>query len=756
MNNKRYFILVIIILGIIVTIRNLGITHNFIGEDSGVVFDFPQPLTTFTYQMWDDFTAPGKANVTTTLNFIWLNLILFLYKIGLSNLFIKRFIYFAFFTTSGIGAFLLIKLILRMITKKSDKQVIYPSFIGSLIYLFNHFNMELLSFPINPYHVSYMLLPFLMYLFIKNIFIQTTFISTVLFILASLVLLSSNPANTIAIGLFFIAYFLYFSSDIKDKGEAVRFLLKSGVILLFLACYIILPNISVRNPYGFSGSQDDLLQSLDVHSVFTSFDYLLRLAAPADWDRYSYTKIYDSSLLILLGYLIPITAISSLLFKHYRKFKVFFAGTVIISLFLAKGSHVPFDNLFLFIFKSIPLFGIYRAAYPKFIYFAVISYAVLISLTIYFLYTKLKNERQKLFLSFLIPFIIFIYYFPYFTGQLLDRNNLTTIPNEYKNGVKILENDKSDYKVLALPAAPRGAGLLLQWGNNKYVGPHPDSFFLNRPVMDSYWFIDRGYHGLLMYDSWRGIKFEESIESLLHLAPFFNIKYILIHKDFLNEYLFGENNLYKIDGTKKAEVLLKKMNQIKGIHRIENNKFFVIYKLPESYVYPKIYLPEKIISSNEPLQYLLTSYDNKLPDQRTLITKKDHTVSTDALAKLSYQKNSPTSYTLFFTNINHPTSIVFSETYHPNWKLSKVNQSNHFEANGFANGWNIDPDQICKLIKCKKNSNGNYDFVLQLTFQPQSLFILGLSISTVSLVALLVSLIYMNRSKINYDKKIKS
>jgi len=84
-------------------------------------------------------------------------------------------------------------------------------------------------------------------------------------------------------------------------------------------------------------------------------------------------------------------------------------------------------------------------------------------------------------------------------------------------------------------------------------------------------------------------------------------------------------------------------------------------------------------------------------------------------------------------------------TFYETW-LQKpiINESNHLTANGYANSWIIDPQEICSENpdKCTENPNGTYDFELVIEFWPQRLFYIGLFILGITLCSCIIYLIY--------------
>ena len=91
-------------------------------------------------------------------------------------------------------------------------------------------------------------------------------------------------------------------------------------------------------------------------------------------------------------------------------------------------------------------------------------------------------------------------------------------------------------------------------------------------------------------------------------------------------------------------------------------------------------------------------------------------------------------------NDNLPNGNIF-ETW---FQKPLNNNNNHLMANGYANSWVIDTDEICanSNVKCIKNADGTYDFELVVEFWPQRLFYIGLVLSGVALLGCFIYLGY--------------
>jgi len=749
-----FYISLIIALSLITTLVNLGSSKSFIGEDAGVLFDFPKSMYKITYFMWDDLNAPGKTNISSVFGFLWSNLILLLNTIGLPPFFFKRLLFFAFFAISGIGFFFFLRLLFYIYLGFKKQSLLYfAAFVGSFFYMFNPFTLQLMSVPTIAYHLSYMLLPWLFLFFIYNLQVKTCFKNVVVFSVIFLFILNGNPSNTVLIIIFLFLYFVFFYNEIKKCGNKLLFFFSgSFIVVSLLTSYIYLPVLNNgTNPYGFVGSTVDLLTSLKHNSTFASFFNLFRMAGSTAWGNSLYYELYNKNIfLLLMGFLIVLLTFFPLLSRFANKLKIFFLTVILLSFFFAKGSHSPYGNLIPTLITKMPFLGMFRATYSKFIYFAVFSYSVLFSFSVIELYNSLKRKTKRFkFFLILIPFILIFYNYPFFYHGVVNKNFLTNIPQSYLKLPNSLNGDLTDFKILSLPPAPKGAGLLLRWSrDNYYVGPHPDMFFFDRPVIDGYWFIRQEFFGLTPDDSWTGARFEKQIRSILNYAPILNIKYVLVHKDFVNKYSFGKDNVRKIDGTLKANVLKKELVKIKGLKLIEDNSYFALYELPESYFLEHIYIPNLVLPLNKNKPILLDK-KKALTAQKIKLPKYfSHTPD------LEFVKINPTKYQLKISKANGLFPLVFSETYDKGWKIYQsktilgswfsqpIFEKDHIIINGYANAWLIDPNKLCQDSKCKKNADGFYDINLIVEFLPQRFFYIGLFISSLTLIVCLLYLIY--------------
>jgi len=782
-----FFGALFIILGLSITVTwfNLGTHKTFAGEDYGFGYDYPKIPLTLSLFNWDSFTALGKSTTTSTITLLWTFFIFFLSFLKLNSIFIERLIYFLFFAISGLGLFFLSNLLLsKYYLMSSNKTRYIAALTGSILYMFNHFTSIIVAFTITSYHLSFMLLPWLIFVLLSSLKDKVSFFNIFIFSLLILVISGGNPSNTISIVFLLVLFFIVFIKDFGIKFKVlIKFCVLSLMLFLLFSSYIYLPMLGMQtNPYGEISVSNDLI-AVAYNSRSSSFLNLLRLGGNSDWHRFSYyTPYMENVLIVMLGYLITFMVLFPIFSTKSKKIKVFFIGVVTIFLFLAKGTHPSLENLFYLLFLKVPYFQMYRAVYHKFVFFISFSYAVLISIFIV--------ERKKLFLTLFVPIAILIYNFPFFSNQIVYRHLLTEIPKEYISASKEIAKDKQDFKILSLPTSSSGGGLILKWtDNNYYIGPHPDHFFFNRPVLDSYWFIKNTFNNLEVTDSWIGNKFEKDFEDVIKYLGILNIKYLLIHKDSVEGYDFG-NGTIKIDGKLKSSTLISILSKQKGIKLVKENKFFNLYKVPDKSFLHHFYIPNKVVNVNNNIKNLLGKQYRKYFNDKVGFFDKNIKILSGNFQTLSFIKVNPIKYKVKVSNASGSFPIIFSETYNEYWKMYIKNQksnksyfdnnknkevgdsllsdnnffetltkeplpkSSHILANGYANSWLLNTDKLCSVPNnCIKNPDGSYDFEVVVEFWPQRLFYFGLFISGTTLLSCIGYLIFNSLKK---PKHLKS
>ena len=128
-----------------------------------------------------------------------------------------------------------------------------------------------------------------------------------------------------------------------------------------------------------------------------------------------------------------------------------------------------------------------------------------------------------------------------------------------------------------------------------------------------------------------------------------------------------------------------------------------LYKIADKFYQPRIYTSKNIATVSDWNSLL---YVDQYPSVFILADDKkispiDYSASYNKLPNVKFEKISDLKYIISITNSMEGFWLIFSDSYHPNWRLrSKDTFFPHFIANGFSNGFLV-------------NKGGDYQLTLQ-------------------------------------------
>jgi hypothetical protein len=282
---------------------------------------------------------------------------------------------------------------------------------------------------------------------------------------------------------------------------------------------------------------------------------------------------------------------------------------------------------------------------------------------------------------------------------------------------------------------------------------------------------------------------------IIPLAGLMNVKYILLHKDV--EKRFGLDGQIKMDAFVKDGLL----------ESVTANNFFKVYELNQKFVKPRVYLPRHIRVLDDINQLLESGaldigggvdaffFQQNMPD---LFKARIHDISTAGGATIEYIRVNPTKYRLRVRNAKGAFAVILLEAFRDEWNvylsddsefhvgetkrrsidgeaagpLARVIQrlfdgkfyetwssdkissdKNHHLANGFANSWIIDAENVCAGQKqCTRNPDGSYDLELVLEYWPQQLVYIGMFLSVLTLVLCMLYVAYRWQARFPYKE----
>jgi hypothetical protein len=251
--------------------------------------------------------------------------------------------------------------------------------------------------------------------------------------------------------------------------------------------------------------------------------------------------IYFSSPVSIIISIIPILLILISIFYleiKERMICIYILIIVLLSMFFMKGTKEPFGIVYALFFKYVPLFYLFKSPTEKF----GIIYIFFFSLLLLFV---LKNYRRQIHykcgIVFLTTYLLFCF-IPVFTGKLIPEYSNGTFGTtsrkfqdkvEYRMLRDYINNEKSIYRVLSLPAMHNYQVLFPNYGGKNYSGNDMAMYNLNK----SYLSASHGLHSLLFQHK------NIPLKSLKKVYGLFNIKKLIINRDLLPWYGYaGDSN----------------------------------------------------------------------------------------------------------------------------------------------------------------------------------------------------------------------
>lgn len=728
-----YQVLVILTLSLYVTAINLGTNKDFVGDDAGLKYYNSNLLQEQTFFMWDELTFPGIPNTVSPFGLVYSTVVLAFFKLGFTSIAVERLLFFLFFIISGVGFLLLVKEF--HYGEREDKWIQVMLTLVAVHYIFNNFTVIFTSFPQHNYHLSYMFFPWIFYLYKRNFEEKTNFSKIAALSIALLMYFGGNISNTLS-GLFIIfSYAIVFRKNITIKFKYV--LLLAGEVLL-LTAYIYLPILSSARTSLFTYVDADTnIDSLGFNSTDTSFFNVVRFSGFHSLKSLDFANYFLGNPLFILASIYLLF----LLIAYLRKNKItgtekFFLVMFLLSVVLAKGAHPPLKSVFIFLFENIPFLQMFRAVYYKFVPYIIVSLLLLASYI--FVSYKGKSKAFKVTTTVIYLTVIVVTSWPLVRGISVRSFHLVSIPESYLRLYTYLKENVGRQPILSLPQT---SDPILSWGlNNNYTSYSIQLSLLTGQPVWNWAFFNSEVKSFLEQTY--------SPESIISLMKLYGVKYVLLQKDIPEDYYFNKEVRGRPMGQTNFLKYETAFNNSNSFRELVNDDYFKLYVLTapqdnftigapnELYLAEDINLQKMLdnIGSDQNIVFINTS---KVSEGDFAILNNYEATSDCHDYSLSYHKNNPSSYRLQVKSRCRYVPILFTQSYDPGWKLRNNspnrNVALHLVANSFANFWLLDINSYCETTPCALDGEGRLYAELDITFEPQKYFDIGILISSVSL-----------------------
>ena len=756
----------------------------------GISFEIPHFFESFRYVWSPNFVSTGRLNVypITYIPFSFFHG--FLKQIPLSVGF-KQAILFSVIIFSSLFFFFSLLKELFSDTKKGKSRI---AFFGAIFYILNFATLwYFFGFLL---HFSILIIPFtpLFLLLVVRGLKKPSFFNAFIISLSVAgfsVVFRNPPYGVVILGITFL-YCVFFHRFEKAKFVGILVLL---VILLNM--FWILPMFySLKEIYNeglFTGIEGNFNYSTKVSSLLRA-SILMPKSNLWYWNvKYVPWKnlYYNHPFFIVFPFIILIIVLFPLLDfrseKNTKQLILFFITISLIGIFLAKGGNRPFGFITRYFIFNVPYMGMFRFPLAKFQIVIIVGYSVLFGVGMNSIYWKLQNKKIYAKTVVILLGIFFsLYAFPFWTGEIVNSplkfedkkvSVFTKIPHDYFKLKSIFDSNEGNYRILSLPLRYRDHTTFnWEWGHQgcDFLGN-----FFKKPVFSIRIFEkDWDKATLILSKSING-QFGKKEKLLTKIIGLLNVKYAILHHDI--DLVHGNYGGKTLNSPKDMKRILDKNN----FHYLNSFGQLDLYKIDDNYYLPRIYTSNQfILTKNMETMFKEIKKDSfvlgnqilflkdQIIEEKNNKTDKSKWIEISKLPsseqvyhpQISFKKINPTKYKVKIENAAQPFFLVFSESYHPQWKayLDKnfnseqiayynstnvkefrheqkfslrdisylfakpLKENNHFIANGYANAWYIDPKGV--------DAAGDGKFIVTLYFWQQILFYLGLMISGLILV----------------------
>ncbi len=370
----------------------------------------------------------------------------------------------------------------------------------------------------------------------------------------------------------------------------------------------------------------------------------------------------------------PFSLLICFLYKYKDKVVSLILFFLILLILLLKGSNPPFKGFITACFNYVPFCYVLKTAPEKIGYL----FLFLFSIALYLALTHLKNK---------IFFIIFSIYIlvisiPIVTGKYLpdkqiNKNQYSTKkyiePKIFKQFRSDMSKKKLEARVLSLPTY-RNYNVLINLHDNKYfLGVDPLLQNIPQSFIASY-SMEGSENYLFPFDS----NFEKNILSI------YSIRY-LSYNNLLTPWI---GNVTEEEIQNEKEFTKNNFKIIKNYNKIQ------IYE-NESFL-PKIYVPQKIIITDQSIANFFNSLQEPIQEKRLAVffrnqnTKisqvqqiRDTTKEFSNLPIIEFKKINPSKYIIRVHQAKESFYLVFNDKFSQNWKiyLNSLNNYNNSPTN---------------------------------------------------------------------------
>jgi len=619
-NNSNFLdIIIILVLGLVPL---LWFKPGYLIDGVDINFSLDTSIFLSRLYVWNPMFIGGTDRSMDSTLLLIMGLQFLLFKLGLTPIVVEKVIFVILYSASGLAMFYFISQLVRG-NSGTDRVTRFASVI---FYMFNFYQVYMWAGVKLGELIGAILIPALLGLYIRGLEKKISTAKVAIIVLIVSILCSGVGIQPPVIGVFFITLLLYliFFLLYTGKWKNARNLIDGIKIFVLFALMFFLANMfwiipvanySIQSGYTSTSASMEVFNSLSLLEYVSrenGFMNLFRMFGDIFWfdswggePYYHFFQVYQTNILLVFGsFILPILAFSTLLISKNR-YVLFFSLISVLYIFIGKGVHPPFGEIYLYLFEKIPGLWIYRAPWQKFGLVISLSYAFLIGTFCGKLFQFLEqhylayNTGKKIFSKFIrkIPIFIIlliisinlIYMAPFIFGKMLptweERKVLPGYHQKYPQYIfdaeKWINTQDEEFKIILLPDDKTN---VYSWG---YGAPADISLRLFNK-------------GILFRQYGEGTAPPQSVENMYrlyvnslynNLTPntakilgLLNVRYVLQRNDFLYDF-YGD--------TDSPQFISSSLNTQTGIYLEKSFGKWDFYRV--NYSKPHLYIATKAL-----------------------------------------------------------------------------------------------------------------------------------------------------------------
>lgn len=418
------------------------------------------------------------------------------------------------------------------------------------------------------------------------------------------------------------------------------------------------------------------------------------------------------SVVSYINFVIISTIVAAGTFIHRERKILLTSGFIVgilgllVSWYLMTPNFQPWGpNLFVWLSLRIPFFTMFRNMFDKFALTTAFYYALCLGISLSILANKFTNKKLQLLFVTIILVVVLVNATPLFSVRTehvgVQAKVSGTFNDDFTNLADYVLHMENPSRILWLPLNyPTFVNIEDKYNpGNFYSGPSPLRFLSNRQdYTGQYSFITST--DITIGDDIFPMIEKKNFDEFGKLVQLRNARFIILDKQNLPElmkpYLY---NHYSVEWGKLKMQTDEFINSLVGKKIRDFGSRYTLYEINSRYDNDRIYLTDNY-----------NTFPKNLPN-------------------VDYEKRSDSLYKIRLTNIKKLQKLVFLDSYYRDWtlyiegpELKAYRAGQNVPVQDFANGWEIDPDEIKNTFSndyYTLNEDGSLNLNIHLYFEPE-------------------------------------